>query len=101
VRIGKNLWQVSYSEWPEKQDALSPLPFNFALEYATRRIQENQEGLKLNGTLQLVAYAADFTTVWKNMDTTKESTDCLLDASMEADLDVNAEKTKYMLKSRY
>jgi hypothetical protein len=40
-------------------DALSPLPFNFALEYTIRRAQVNQDGLKLNGTHQLLIYAVD------------------------------------------
>ena len=81
-------------------DALSPLLFNFALEYAIRRVQVNKDGLKLNGTHQLLAYADDGNILGGSVHTVKENAEALVVATKEIGLEVNADKTKYMIMSR-
>jgi hypothetical protein len=56
-----------------KQDDLVPLLFCFALEYAIRKVQENQVEQKLNETHQLLVYA-DVNLLENNIVATKKNT---------------------------
>jgi hypothetical protein len=69
------------------------------LEYAIRRVQGKQEGLKLNATCQLLAYA-DVNILGENIDTIQKNTEALLVAAKKFGLEVNSEKTRYMLTPR-
>jgi hypothetical protein len=45
---------------------------NLALEYAIRRVQENQDGLKFNGAHKLLSYADGVNIVGENVDTIRK-----------------------------
>jgi hypothetical protein len=88
VHIGKHLSDSFPVQNGLKQgDALSPLLHNFALENAIRKLQENQAGLKLNGTQQLLAYAENVNLLGDNIDTINKNTETLIDASKEVGLE--------------
>jgi sorting nexin-29 len=81
-------------------DALSPLLFNFALEYVIRRVPANNEGFKLNGTYQLLVYADDVNILGGSMHAIKKNTEASLVNSKDIGLEINAEKTKYTVMSQ-
>jgi retron-type reverse transcriptase len=74
VWVGKNLSDMFPVRNGLKQgDALSPLLLNFSLEYAIRRVRVNKEGLKLNGTHQLLVYADDDNILGRHVYTIKKN----------------------------
>ena len=68
---------------------LSPLLFYFALGYASRKVQETNFQLNINGTHQVLAYVDDIRTIERNADV-------LLNACKDIGLAVNTGKTNYM-----
>jgi len=101
VRVSKNVSDKFPVRNGLKQgDTLSPMLFNFALEYTIRRVQVNQDGLKLNGTHQLLTYADDVNILEGSIHTLKETAEALVAATREVGLEVSADKTKYMVMSR-
>jgi hypothetical protein len=72
-RVGKHLSEKFLIKNGLKEgDVLSPWFFNIALEYAIRRVQVNQDGLKLNGTHQVLVYADDVNVLGGGVHTVKE-----------------------------
>ena len=65
--------------------------FNLALEYAIRKVQVKRDGLKLNGTHQLLAYADDVNILGGSIHNLKENAEALVAATREIGLEVSAD----------
>ena len=84
--------------------AVSPLLFNFALEYAISRVQVNQDGLKINGSHQVQVYVDNVNILGGSVHTTKKNTEALVVPSKETGLEVihgHVLRPKCRAKSKY
>ncbi|KAJ4449317.1 hypothetical protein ANN_00715 [Periplaneta americana] len=70
-------------------------------EYAIRKVQNNRQGLELNGLHQLLVYADDVNMLIENPQTIRQNAEILVKASKTIDLEVKPGKTKYMIMSHY
>jgi len=113
IRFGKSvILEVRYAMWYNKSGSQYscgfdfPLPFypllllKQALGYKIIRVQVNQDGLKLNGSHQLLVYADDINILGGIVHTITENAEALIVASKEIGLGINANNTKYMVMSR-
>jgi hypothetical protein len=99
VRVGKFLPdKFPIRNGLKRRDALSPSLFTFALEFAVRKVQENEVGLELNRTHQLLVYADDVNLLGDKYHKREHT---FLKASRDIGLEVNAEKTKHMIMSHH
>jgi hypothetical protein len=74
---------------------------NFTLEYVIRKVKENEVSLELKEIHQLLVYADDFNLLGDSVNIIEENTHAILQASRDVGLEMNAEKTKYMIMSRH
>jgi hypothetical protein len=97
VQVGKHLSDIFPVRNGLKQgDASLSLLSNFALLFAIRRVQINQDGLKINGTHQILVYADD-DILGISVHIIKKNTEALVLASKEIGLAVNVDKSKYVV----
>jgi hypothetical protein len=61
------------------------------------KVQVNQDGLKLNGTHQIMVYADNVNILGRSVHTIKENAGGVVVANKEIGLEVNADKTMYMV----
>jgi hypothetical protein len=83
----------------KKGDAFSSLLLNFAVEYAIRKDEANQQGLEVNIMHQILVYDDGVKILGGSTHTIQKNTEMVV-ANEKIGLGVNAEETKYIVMSR-
>ena len=100
VRVGKQVSDIFEIHNGLKQgDALSPLLFNFVLEHALKSL-EDKGGVQLNGIHKLLVYADDIVLLGDSEEILKDDMHILRSNTRKLRLEVNVNKTKYMVTHR-
>ena len=101
VRVGGNATEpFEIRDGLKQGDGLSTTLFNLTLEYVVRKLQSGDPGVTLNGTTQILGYADDLDLLGDSREAVQINTRILLDAAKETGLEINEEKTKYMVMDR-
>ena len=100
VRLGRHLSDMfCIRNGLNPREDLSLWIFRFALGYVIRKVQENEEGSKLNGTRHFLIYADDVNTLDDTIHSIEKNTESLIVCSKKINLEIQAEKIKYMIMS--
>jgi hypothetical protein len=62
-----------YPKWSKTRRCFIVIVLKFALEYAIVKVQENQVGLKLNGTHQLLVFGDDVNLLGDNIEAIRKT----------------------------
>ena len=91
---------MSISAYLRMMSVTHSIAVQLSFKVCIKKVQVNQDDLKLNGTHQQLAYADDVNILRGSIHTVKENAEALVVATKEIGLEVNADKTKHMVMSR-
>jgi hypothetical protein len=83
----------------EQGDSLPPLLFNIGLEYTVSKVQENQDGLELNGVYQIQVSYDDHNLLGENINTINKTTKVMSEARKKVGPQIDADRIKYIFMS--
>ena len=94
-RVGKHLSDTfPIRNGLKHEGTVSPLLFNFPLECTIKRVQVNQDSLKLNGIRQFLVDVNDVNILERSVHSITKNAEALVVAMTGTGLEINAVKTK-------